>query len=175
MWKACRAIGMTVAPREDGAKIHCPFGELYHPDGGDDPAFRLYGDHAFCFACWQYWTPSKLCADAWDVPEDIAAGRLLDTSGMRAPGWADQWEAAVAPDKPDLSQLADALRVFCSGEAQLGWEQARMDRAVSVYLAGCLGFLGQVTDEESARLWLDLSKSVMGPVLEGWKSGAGAR
>ena len=169
MWKACRAIGMRVAPRDDGAKMHCPFGNLYHPDGGDDPAFRLYGNSAFCFACWQFWTPSMLCAAAWDVPEEIAAARLLDETGTRAPTWEDMWEDATAPEPVDLSVLADALRVFCSGETQLAWEQARMDPQVSSYLAGCLRFLDQVKDGESARLWLELAKSVMGPVLERWR------
>jgi hypothetical protein len=169
MWKACRAVGMRVAPRSDGAKTWCPFGHLFHPDGGDEPAFRLYGDHAFCFACWKYWTPSRLCADAWDVPEEVAAARLLDETDTRPPSWEERWDQIVSPEPPDLSQLADALRIYCSGEVQHAWEQARLDPGVSRMLTGCLGYLGQVTDDKSAREWLDLAKSVMGSALEGWK------
>lgn len=176
MWMACRAIGMPVRTGQDGGgKTRCPFGELYHPDGGQDPAFRVYSEHAFCFACWKYWTPSRLAADAWDLPEEIAASRLLDETGTRPAGWEEEWDRVAAEPRPDASQLADALRVFCSGEAGLDWEQARMDPEVSLYLSQCLGYLGGVQTSQDAGQWLDLAKQVMNTVISGRRLTHGAR
>jgi hypothetical protein len=173
MWMACLAAGMDV-PRGAGGghKTHCPFEQFAHPDGGDDPAFRIYGDHAFCFACWQWYSPVTLCAAVWEVPRDLAAARLLDVTGFRPPSWVERFERAAEPDPPDTATLAEALRVFCAGEAGNAWDDIRADSEASSYLATCLGYLNQVTTDAAAVEWLEQAKEVMRIVIEGRRANA---
>jgi len=47
---ACRAAGLEVPDvyRDSGTKMHCPWGEFTHSDGGREKAFRIWPDHAWC-------------------------------------------------------------------------------------------------------------------------------
>ena len=175
MWAACRLVGMNI-PRglAGGSKQYCPFGDLWHPDGGYERAFRVYLDHGFCFACWKWWSPPGLCADAWDVTLDVAAARLLDETGLRPPDYLERYDAAAAVPPADHSVLAEALRTWCRGESGSDWEVLRMNPAVGSYLGACLGYLGQVVTEEQAEQWLSLAQQIMRPVLSAGRRNHGS-
>lgn len=156
MWKACQLAGMDVPSDVGTRKMYCPFGDFSHSDGGDEPAFRVYSNHAFCFACWAYYTPVKICAVMWDVDEERAAGQLLDATGISTPRYTDRWEQASKPPEVDRDALAAALRTRCE---LLGADFYHPQ--VSQYLARCLGWLSRVTTEEEARHWLDTCAQVI--------------
>src|SRR5215475_5734938 len=105
---ACRAAGLEV-PDRDAAKVHCPFGALYHPDGGHEAALRVYRDHAWCFAEQEYFSPCKLTALVWDCTQDDAALRLLDLIGYKPVTYAQHWQAAAREPVIDATALAQAL------------------------------------------------------------------
>ena len=95
--RACAWAGMEVPGdvAASGYKTYCPWGELAHDDGGAEPAFRVYSDHGYCFACQEAFSPVKLCALAWDcTPEEAAPasfgreGRGAARPGSR--GWDDR-------------------------------------------------------------------------------------
>lgn len=168
----CRLIGMDT-PADAGdltysgrMKLHCPFGHLYHGDGGVEAAMRIYPDHAYCFRCAAYFTPVKLAAQAWDVTWSVAAARLLDAIGYRPLSLAEQWADVVDPVRePDTTMLAEALKTYCR-RVDPGWSVRQYDPAVSAALTRCLGLLDLVHADQDAARWLGTCKQVMARVLQ---------
>jgi hypothetical protein len=165
MATACRLAGLDVPPiRSNGTKIHCPFGELYHPDGGREPAMRVWSDHAWCFSCSEWFGPVKITSRLWDVTEEQAAVRLLDEVGYRPASYAQLWATAAAPTAPDVNALAQALGNFCAAQ-EPKWTDRQLEPPVAEYLSRCYALLGMVTDESEAEQWLRSSKQVMAAIL----------
>jgi hypothetical protein len=164
MYVAARLAGVEVPSASSHKKLYCPFGEFSHADGGDEPAFRVYSDHAFCFACWQWWTPVSLCASVWEVAEELVAERLLREAGVTPLTYQEQWDQAVAAPMIDHAALTQALKTRCLRE-HVDWNQRQYDPDVAEYLAKCLGLLIQVTSEDEARQWLETCAVVMRAVL----------
>ena len=171
MTTACREVGLRVHERvrETGTRLHCPFEEFAHPDGGRDPAFRVWADHGFCFACWEYYSPVKLYAQVKDVTQEQAAVRLLDLIGYKPASYAHHWRSVAGPPPLDLSAVAQALRNFCDGYCDR-WQEWQLEPYVAEYLSRCLGLLGAVTAETDARAWLAQAKQVMTTVLDRMKA-----
>jgi hypothetical protein len=168
MRAACRITGVKApSGRDSGSRAYCPWGEFSHPDGGRDPAMRVWPDHAFCFACWEYFTPVRLVARVLEVSDEAAALRLLEEVGYKPASYADHWQRASAPPEPDRAALAQALRNACEATAGPSWRQAQSDPRVGWFLSQCLAYLVQVTTDEDARTWLALAAEVMAKVLEG--------
>lgn len=164
---ACRWAGIDVPsdPAEGGIKIYCPFGEWAHDDGGSSPAFRVYADHGWCFACGQYFSPVRICADVWDMAPDEAARQMLERAGIADPDYKQQWQRLVDwCQPPDLDGMAAALRAWCA-RADPDWKARQYDSAVSAKLAACLVLLGRVRTEQDCRAWLAGCKKAMGQVL----------
>ncbi len=163
---ACRLVGVDLP--EDGGlarsrKTFCPFGELYHSDGGAEPAMRIYPDSnsAWCFRCAAYLTPVKLAAQAWDQDWATAAAVLLDRIGYRPPSLAERWAAAVAVvPAPDTTLLAEALKVYCARHDPQ-WSTDQFAPDVAGQLARCLTLLDRVGDDEDAARWLAGTKRAM--------------
>lgn len=154
---ACRLAGLDA--RAGKAKGACPR-DVLHPDGGRDPAFRSYGDRAWCFSCSQFWTPVSLYAEVKEVTPEAAAQALLDAIGYKPASHAHLWQQAHRPPAVGYAALQQALRNFCEG-ADPHWARHRMNPEVAGYLSSCLGYLVSVTDEQSAADWLCRSKIVM--------------
>lgn len=163
MWMACDAIGMHV---ESGStkKHYCPFGEFSHPDGGDEAAFRVYPEHGFCFACWQYYTPVSLCVAAWEVTEETAAGRLLQLARISPETFEERWEKLQDVPQVDTSAVATALKTRLLREFPR-WESVQYNDEVAQYLARCLGLLPAVQTQDDARTWLETCSQVMSLVV----------
>lgn len=144
-------------------KVHCPFGALFHSDGGMEKAMRVYVDsnHAWCFACHAFYTPVKIVATAGSMDWATAATVLLDKIGHKPATLDDEWRAVVEHHQdPDPAQLADALKLYCQRVIP-GWRSRQFDRAEASLLTRCLQLLDLVRTDEEAQLWLNTSKTVM--------------
>ena len=163
---ACRAAGLRVPDvhRDSGSKLYCPWGQVSHPDGGRDPAFRVWSDHAWCFACTEWFSPVKLASQVWEVSYDQAAARLLDVVGYKPGDYAHLWLEVAQPPALDHSAVAQALRNYCGSLAP---QDKMLEPEVAEYMARCLGFLTQVNYVAGAAQWLSLAKAVMEKVLTG--------
>lgn len=172
---ACRWAGIEVPGDvpEHGLKTYCPFGEYAHEDGGRDPAFRVYPDHAFCFACGEWFSPVKLCAAVWDCTAEEAARQMLTQAGVADPDYREHWKRLVDwSQPPDMDSLAAALRAWCAGNCPQ-WSARRYDSGVAAKLAACLGLLSRVRTEQDCRTWLAGCKKVMASVLDKGERDAG--
>jgi hypothetical protein len=167
---ACQLVGMDLP--DDFAygrsmKLHCPFGELDHSDGGIEPAFRIYPEtnSAYCFACRTAYTPVWLVAQAWDArPVDVAA-ELLDRIGFSPPSMAQAWARASRWEvPPDTSLLAEALKAYCR-RVDPTWTTVQFTSAVAARLNRCLDLLDLVRTDADARQWLTGCKTAMAAVL----------
>lgn len=165
---ACEMAGIDVrSSARRSAKLHCPFGEYSHPDGGKEPAFRIYpGDssHAWCFACQEYYSPVGLLAAVWDVTQDQAATEMLKRAGWTKPPYSEQWTEAIEPARPDLQTVGKALLVWCDANIP-GWKYRQLDDVPSLWLSKCLGLLVSVSTEDEARQWLAGCQQVMADVM----------
>jgi hypothetical protein len=150
-----------------GIKVGCPFGALYHSDGGVAPAMRVYQEtnSAYCFSCSAYFTPVNLTAQALDVDRRTAALNLLDRIGHRTADPLTVWEQArkYEPD-PDKALLADALKTYCR-RIDSGWTTRQFEPKVATALTRCLSILDLVHSSEDVTLWLTRCKKAMTQVL----------
>jgi hypothetical protein len=157
----------------NGMKIHCPFGAYAHDDGGAEPAFRVYPDHAWCFAEGEHFSPVRICALMWDCTMTEAARQLLEMAGIADPDYRERWQRLNDwSQPPDLDALAAALRTWCAG-AYPRWRARQYDSQVSAKLTACLGLLSRVRTEADCRAWLAGCKRAMESVMEEGDSGAG--
>ncbi len=166
---ACSLAGESVIGLADqvrSLKIRCPFGELYHDDGGAEPALRVYPgpNNAWCFACGEFFTPVSICAKAWDVQPEAAAIQLLDRIGYKPASYAHHWREVTAPVPPDGHALAQALKFACE-RMEPDWGNRQAEPLIAEYLARCLGLIPSITSQEDADAWLSTARQVMEGVL----------
>lgn len=148
-------------------KVACPFGALYHSDGGVASAMRVYQEtnSAYCFSCSQYFTPVNLTAQALDVDRRSAALNLLDRIGHRPLDPLAVWERARKYEpEPDKSLLADALKTFCR-RIDSGWMTRQFEPKVASTLTRCLSILDLVHSPDDVSLWLTRCKRAMTQTL----------
>jgi len=167
--KACNMIGMNVSDYAAASmKVYCPFGEIFHQDGGMSKSMRIYAESnsAFCFAGCGYYDPVKLISTSRDISEEDAAEALLEETGYVAPNYQDQWDALMS-EKPvvDTADLAEALKVACARMVP-NWEERQFDEAVSHKLTQCLALLRKVHTDDDATNWLSITKKVMKATME---------
>lgn len=157
----CRRLGLDVPEIAAGSvKVYCPFGELYHADGGREAAFRIYPqtNSAFCFAGCGYFSVVGLVAQVRGTELDSAAEELLDDFGIPR---TRAWDDVVAVREPEIShaQLAEAFKTFCHREVPDFARRQFTDLAAVV--GRCLDLLTLVGDSETAYTWLQSSKRVI--------------
>lgn len=168
---ACRLIGMDL-PEDLGfygksLKVHCPFGAIYHSDGGVEAAFRIYPDSnsAYCFACKARFSPAWLAAQAWDQDITTAAESLLEQTGYRPLSYQETWVNLIEDEPaPDVNYLGEAFKVFCS-RLTPEWRRLQFEPDVAVSLSRCLSLLDLVRTAEQAKQWLAGCKKVMEATL----------
>lgn len=161
---ALRLVGTDVPDYMGrGAKLYCPFGHLYHSDGGMAKAFRVYPDtnSAYCFAgCGAFRPVSLIAADRGMSPED-AAEFLLDLTGYVPPDLDSRWAAATAVSVDiDRGSLAEALKVACAA-MDSRWEVRQFEDDVAVRFRQCLGLLPRIQSGADAAQWLQATKQIM--------------
>ena len=168
---ACQVIGMDLpdyAGYQRPLKVHCPFGEFYHVDGGLDPAMRIYPDSnsAYCFAGCGYFSPVWLVAQACDVSTYDAAVSLLERVGHRPASPAQRWaQASTWESPPDVRLLSEALKTYCARICS-HWSDQQFDPSVATTLTRCLALLDRVGTESEAQEWLHGVKIVMQRALD---------
>lgn len=160
---SCRAVEMHVDDHTS-KKLYCPFGEFSHSDQGDEAAFRVYPDHAFCFACWAYYSPVSLYVAKWEVAEDTAAETLLSLAGITPESYTERWEELQQPVRMDYEALREALITRCARDFP-GWGYLQYHDNVASYLARCLGLRVAVRNESDARQWLEACSEVMRAIV----------
>lgn len=167
---ACNELGMDVFDFSVASlKVHCPFEQISHADGGQSKAMRIYPgtNSAWCFACQQYFTPVKLIAMDRDVTELEAAQYILDKTNYVTPDYVSRWEALTQETyELNTDDLAEALKVACARMTP-DWEERQFDPTVSEKLRLCLGKLPRLKTEEDANKWLAIAKKAMRQTLGG--------
>jgi hypothetical protein len=153
---------------ERGVKVYCPFGEVEHPDGGLEPAMRVYSDHGWCFAESKYFSVTSLLAAVWEVTRAEAAAEALSRAHYTPASYAHLFTEAQASPEPDADALAATLVVWCESQCERqggSWAAVSTSPAVARQLARCLGLLSLVRTEEDCETWLNASKQAMQRVL----------
>lgn len=162
--QACNLLGMDVNDFSIASlKVWCPFGQLYHSDGGSTKAMRIYPatNSAWCFAGCGYFTPVKLIAMDRGVTDQQAAELILERTNYVAPDYESRWQALVeAQPTIDKDDLAEALKVACARMTP-DWEDRQFDEEVAQKLRQCLGLLPKVRSAEDATKWLSTTKKIM--------------
>jgi len=156
-------VGMNVSDASASMKQYCPFGEIFHADGGRSKSFRIFSDSnsAYCYACSEYFDPVLLLARYKDLSKKDAALFLLDYINYRPEDAESRWASLLEDTVPvDQDYLSEALKVFCSGVSP-EWEIRQFDRDVSDPFNRCLKLLPMVRTDEDACKWLSVSKQVM--------------
>lgn len=167
----CRLFGVDTPDEvalSRSRKVRCPFGEIYHSDGGVSPAMRIYQEtnSAYCFSCAVYYTPVSLAARAMDTDRLSAALRLLDHVGYRPMDLAQKWQQVQQyQPEPDKVLLADALKTYCR-RVDPQWAGRQFEPAVAGVLTRCLGLLDLVKSDDEVILWLERCKEAMRRVLQ---------
>lgn len=162
---AARWAGIVVhSVSERGTKVYCPFGEVEHPDGGTEPAMRIYPDHGWCFAEQRYFSVVSLLAEVWQLSYQDAAAEALRRYGWKPATYAHLWEQASGEEEPDHDALAQALLVWCEAVAP-DWSQRQYDDRTARVLGRCLGLLPLVRTGDECRTWLEGCKRALAPYL----------
>jgi hypothetical protein len=165
---ACNELGMDIYDFSiSSLKVYCPFGHLYHSDGGTSKAMRIYPatNSAWCFAGCGYFTPVKLLSLDKGISEEEAAESILETTKYIPPDYESRWEALVTAETPmDTDALSDALKVACA-RLDPNWEAHQFEDAIATKLRKCLQLLSKVHTEEDATKWLTITKQIMRKAL----------
>lgn len=163
---ACNHIGMGVSGGYSG-KLYCPFGELFHADGGVSKAFRIYEDSAYCFAESMYFTPVRLIARDRGISDLDAAEYILDVTGYVAPDIDSQWAAVTNTEEVvNTDYLAEALKIYCQRICP-DWEVRQFTESTSKKLTKCLELTDRVRTKDEVTQWLAVTKQVMAYELLG--------
>lgn len=167
--EALNIIGSDVADFALASmKIYCPFGEIFHADGGRTRAMRVYPatETAWCFAGCGYFTPVKMIAEGKDLSEELSAEWILEYKNFTSPDYMERWNTLMeAPtDTVDVESLAEALKVACS-RIHPNWENVQLDRPVAHKFQQCVSLLPKVKTPVEADRWLNVAKAAMKQVL----------
>lgn len=157
-----RLLGVELP--EDGLgrrKVHCPFGELYHSDGGRAPTMRINEDTntVYCFNCSTRFAPVKLYAHGMDLRFQVAAKRLLGHIGYQ-PVTVSFEQAQRYTVTVDKGLLAEALKTYCR-RICADWSTRQFAPPVAAALTRCLSLLDLVTSADDVTMWLAACKAKM--------------
>lgn len=166
--KACNLVGLDVGDFAVASiRVYCPFGQLYHEDGGNSKAMRIYPgtNSAYCFAGCGYFSPVKLIAMDRDMSDAEAAEFLLGEINFVPPDWEARWEdLKTRPLDVSTPDLAEALKVACA-RLSPDWERLQFEEEVGEMFNRCLSLLWKVRTDEDATMWLTKTKLAMKRVL----------
>lgn len=161
---ACNMANMDVGDYARAAmKVYCPFGEVYHHDGGMTKSMRIYPEtnSAWCFAGCGYFSPVKMVAWYKDLSEEAAAESLLVQTNYVPEDYISQWDALLGETPTvDTASLAEALKVACSRICP-DWDVLQFEEGVSLKLNQCLELLPKVKTKEDAVKWMEVTKHAM--------------
>jgi|SRR6185503_6004672 len=152
-------------------KTNCPFERFYHIDEGRQKSLRVYfsSNTAFCFAGCGYLTPVGLYALHTGLSKAESAETLISLSDTQLPSFTEELDAVLKTDNsPSKPFLREALQLFCKRLAGERWAILEFDDYIVSEFDKCLRILDKIDSEETARVWLDLSKKHMSLILKGY-------
>lgn len=160
---ACKLIGMPSMDYQYSIKMYCPFGQVTHGDGGATKSFRVYmeSNTAYCFACAERYTPTKLVALEKDISLEEAAQFLLELYKVK-PSVDDRW-AELTAEKPfalDSADLTESLKVYCR-RIDPDWETHQFVPEVAETFQKCLSLIPLIRTEKERDQWREAAKSLM--------------
>lgn len=159
--EACIEVGMGDV--SGMAKTYCPFGSVFHSDGGRSRAFKVYPETntAYCFACQKVYDPVSLIANDRDITFRAAAELILEMKAYVAPDYETRWDAITKQAATvDVEALQDALKIACSRMVP-DWATRQFEDRVAAKLAQCLALARKVKTDDDGRKWLDMTKEAM--------------
>ncbi|WNN95036.1 DNA primase [Microbacterium phage Magritte] len=163
--EACIEVGMGDV--SNLAKTYCPFGQVFHTDGGRSRAFKVYTETntAYCFACQKVYDPVSLIATDRDITYRAAAELILEMKAYVSPDYQTRWDALTQETvEVDTEALQDALKIACSRMVP-DWATRQFEDRIATKLAQCLGLARKVKNDEDGRKWLDMTKQAMRQAL----------
>lgn len=164
IFTACNKLGMDIPDYASvSMKLYCPFGHLFHADGGMSKAFRIYPgtNSAYCFASCGYFTPVRLIAMDKDVSNDEAAEMILLETNYVPPDYTSRWAALTEETTQiDKDALANALKLACE-RIDPAWEIRQFEEPIAETFQKCLSLLTKVRTEEETSKWLAVTTEVM--------------
>lgn len=165
IFEACEEVGMGNI--SGMAKTYCPFGQVFHTDGGRTRAFKVYpeSNSAYCFACPKRYDPVSLIATEKDISYRAAAEWILEKKAYVSPDYQTRWDALTQETVlVDHEALQDALKIACTRMVP-DWAARQFEPRVANKLTQCLSIARKVGTEEDGRKWLDMSKQAMRQAL----------
>lgn len=163
--EACAEVGMGNV--SGMAKTYCPFGDVFHADGGRSRAFKVYpeSNSAYCFACSKRYDPVSLIATDRDLQYRAAAELILEMKAYVSPDYETRWDALTKEVVlVDHEALQDALKIACARMVP-DWATRQYEDRVANKLTLCLTVARKVKTEDDGRKWLDMSKQAMRQAL----------
>jgi len=168
--QACNMLDVSVGDFTYGSvKTYCPFGQIWHQDGGSTKAFRVYAatNSCYCFAGCGMFTPVSLLAKAKDMTNEESAEWILNFTGYVPQDFHSQWDALMSTPAPvDRDSLTEALKMACSG-MDPQWEDRQFEPRIAMKFTACLALLPKVQSAEDATTWLSVTKTAMRRALGG--------
>lgn len=139
-------------------KLHCPFGGVFHSDGGESAAFRAYPDTetGYCFACGKFFTPAILISQSEDITEDEAVDVMLMELGYTEAEDAPLVVETAEPEA-DKQAFAQAFQMFVARKIP-DYGTRQYDSDVATWVDRCLAIVESVATIEEAELWLSTAK-----------------
>lgn len=165
IYEACIEVGMGDV--SGMAKTYCPFGSVFHADGGRSRAFKVYPEtnSSYCFACQKVYDPVGLIATEKDISYRAAAELILEMKAYVSPDYETRWDALTQETvQVDVEALQDALRIACARMVP-DWATRQFEDRVATKLTQCLGLARKVKNDEDGRKWLDMTKQAMRQAL----------
>lgn len=167
IYSVCTLVGVDMYQGYgSNSKLYCPFGNMYHIDGGNTRAFRVYFDtnSAYCFACSQYFNSVDLFAQYNDMSREQSAEVLLDMAGWKEPTYEEKWEKINEKEAFNTASVIEALNIYCGGIRD-DWNFAQLQEPYSSAYLKCLNVTERIDTLEKAQKWLEVSKNLMRKVL----------
>jgi hypothetical protein len=134
---------------DSNIRVHCPFGEISHSDGGLKKELRVYADNkAYCHSCEKQYDSVSLMMEAWDLPAGVAARQLLARAGLSQ----SDLDLPIAQQKVNRPAMLAALAVWADSN--------KIDRFAESY-AVCLENADKVKMPEDVASWLKEAKEYL--------------
>lgn len=164
--RGARFVGTEMPDTPGNMKLYCPFGHLFHRDGGREKALRIYEatNSAYCFACGEYYDAVKFISLYKDLSRDEATEFILDYVGYTPPDIDSQWAEVTKEEEFNTDSLVDALALACE-RFDPNWEVLQYEEEIASKFQRCLSLLAKVKSPDDATIWLATTKKIMRNVL----------
>ena len=163
--QALRDVGLEIFDEVGEGRSHkhvCPFVDIDHIDPA--PSLRVFTDtnHAYCYDCERYLTPTRLISLLQGREEPEVAMELLAKVGILDGTAEERFDRMLAApeEAPNLAEYGEAFRLACARVIK-PWRERQYDSDVSEWMTQMLAPLQRVTTTDEAEQWLDVVKKIL--------------